>query len=262
MAGLTNVTLSTVAGRMPIRNDQTLIELLTEADSLPGAVFGVVDFSRQSVAYVGNTIEEWTGIAADEFITGGIRKIVTIVKPTQIPHLALTHAAFVHQARARDFDPRSVQYLDFGWTAVGRKGALPLLSTAVVLSYTPARDLEWAVIFEIKDSDGALGLLASCKRLLRLIKERHNQIYLHPATPVNRPPGPIQFTNPVVGKITEREMDVLRLLAQGFSTQEVAAQLNIAVNTVETHRRKLLEKFGARNVAELIWKASKVYWLE
>jgi DNA-binding CsgD family transcriptional regulator len=201
-------------------------------------------------------------VDARDFVAGGIRKIVTIVKPSQVPHLALTHAAFVQQARAKDFDPRTVQYLEFAWTATGKIENLPLLSTAVVLNYTEARDLAWTVMFEIKDGDGALETLASCKRILRLIKERHNQIYLHPSTHVVSLPGPIQFINPLVEKITVRELEVLRLLAKGCSTVEIAERLSIAANTVETHRKKLLEKFHAKNVAELIKMASKVYWLE
>jgi Response regulator containing a CheY-like receiver domain and an HTH DNA-binding domain len=63
-------------------------------------------------------------------------------------------------------------------------------------------------------------------------------------------------------KITQRECEVLRLLANGNSTQEISKQLNISINTIETHRRHLLEKFEAKNVAELIKKASKVFWLE
>jgi DNA-binding NarL/FixJ family response regulator len=75
-------------------------------------------------------------------------------------------------------------------------------------------------------------------------------------------PNTIQTTNPVLERITPRELEVLVLIAKGYSTPDIAAQLAIAANTVESHRKKLLEKFEAKNVAELIKKASKVYWLE
>lgn len=51
---------------------------------------------------------------------------------------------------------------------------------------------------------------------------------------------------------TRREVDVLRHLAAGRSTKEMADAMCVSENTVETHRRHLLEKFHARNVAELI----------
>ena len=53
-------------------------------------------------------------------------------------------------------------------------------------------------------------------------------------------------------EISEREKDVLRLIVEEFTTSEIAERLHISQNTVETHRRHLLEKLGARNVAGLV----------
>lgn len=52
-------------------------------------------------------------------------------------------------------------------------------------------------------------------------------------------------------KLSRRECEVVRLLAQGLSSKEAAAQLNIASSTVDTHRRRLLKKTGTRNTMEL-----------
>jgi len=52
--------------------------------------------------------------------------------------------------------------------------------------------------------------------------------------------------------ITRREREVLILLARGFSTKEIADRLCISVHTVENHRRNLMEKMQARNVASLL----------
>jgi DNA-binding NarL/FixJ family response regulator len=48
-----------------------------------------------------------------------------------------------------------------------------------------------------------------------------------------------------------REREVLQLMAEGRSSKEVAAILHIALPTVETHRRQIMEKLGLRTVAEL-----------
>ena len=55
--------------------------------------------------------------------------------------------------------------------------------------------------------------------------------------------------------ISEREMEVLKLISEELTTNEIAEQLFISNNTVETHRRNLLEKIGARNSAGLIRRA-------
>jgi DNA-binding NarL/FixJ family response regulator len=51
--------------------------------------------------------------------------------------------------------------------------------------------------------------------------------------------------------LTEREREVLRLVATGLSTKEIAAQLEISARTVETHRANLMRKLGVRSVALL-----------
>ncbi|WP_291985132.1 response regulator transcription factor [Luteitalea sp.] len=52
--------------------------------------------------------------------------------------------------------------------------------------------------------------------------------------------------------LTNREREVLAWLARGLSSKEVAAQLDISVRTVETHRANLMQKLGVKSVALLI----------
>ncbi len=55
-----------------------------------------------------------------------------------------------------------------------------------------------------------------------------------------------------IPKLSRREQEVLDLIAQEYTSQEIAEKLFVSVNTVETHRASLLSKFGARNIAGLI----------
>jgi two-component system, NarL family, response regulator NreC len=52
--------------------------------------------------------------------------------------------------------------------------------------------------------------------------------------------------------LTERERQVLQLLAEGRTNKEVATSLDLGVSTVETHRMNLMKKLGLRNTAELV----------
>lgn len=52
--------------------------------------------------------------------------------------------------------------------------------------------------------------------------------------------------------ISDREMEVLELIAQGMTNAEMANRLFISVRTIETRRKKLLEKTGTTNTATLI----------
>lgn len=52
-------------------------------------------------------------------------------------------------------------------------------------------------------------------------------------------------------RLTIREREVLQLVAEGKSSKEIAVILHIAVATVETHRRQIVEKLNLRTIAEL-----------
>lgn len=56
--------------------------------------------------------------------------------------------------------------------------------------------------------------------------------------------------------LTEREMDVLRLIADNMQTEEIADELNISPCTVARHRDNIRHKIGAKNVAEMV-----KYWV-
>lgn len=56
-------------------------------------------------------------------------------------------------------------------------------------------------------------------------------------------------------ELTLRELDVLKRISEGKNTQEIAQVLCVSTNTVDTHRRHLMDKLDARNVADLIMTA-------
>ncbi|MGI5862526.1 MAG: response regulator [Myxococcales bacterium] len=56
---------------------------------------------------------------------------------------------------------------------------------------------------------------------------------------------------PSAGVLTAREREVLQLLAEGRSTQEIGRRLHLSAKTVETHRRNIRVKLGIRNLADL-----------
>jgi two-component system response regulator NreC len=58
--------------------------------------------------------------------------------------------------------------------------------------------------------------------------------------------------SPTARKLTERELDVLRLIALGNTNVEIARALSLSVRTVETHRARIQSKTGSKTRAELV----------
>lgn len=59
----------------------------------------------------------------------------------------------------------------------------------------------------------------------------------------SEPPKPV---------LSEREKELLRLIAQGCRNKEIAANLKLSPNSIETYRARLMKKLGYRNTAELV----------
>ncbi|MEV0778214.1 response regulator [Streptomyces sp. NPDC050433] len=67
-----------------------------------------------------------------------------------------------------------------------------------------------------------------------------------------RRPGPARRDSAGLDGVTDRERDVLELVARGLTNTEIARRLFVGLSTVKTHVSHLLTKFGARDRAQLV----------
>ena len=102
--------------------------------------------------------------------------------------------------------------------------------------------------------NGALGFVlkeAADEELLEAIRRAASgETYLNPRLGAKlatqpAPPGPPD-------DLTEREVDVLRRIALGYTNTEIAEQLELSVRTVEAHRAHIQQKVGCTRRAELV----------
>ncbi len=57
--------------------------------------------------------------------------------------------------------------------------------------------------------------------------------------------------------LTNREVEIIRLVAEGKAAKEIADQLFLSLHTVDTHRRNILAKLKLKNIADLVRFAAK-----
>jgi DNA-binding NarL/FixJ family response regulator len=111
---------------------------------------------------------------------------------------------------------------------------------------------------------GALGYINkdnTTGRILDAIRTvRDGQIYVSEATTrrmLSRAIGHPADAGMCLESLSDRELEIFKLIGEGHSTGEMAVQLHLSVHTVDTYRRRIRIKLNARNAAELVRAATE-----
>ena len=112
---------------------------------------------------------------------------------------------------------------------------------------------------------GAAGYLpksaASAELELAIYQVVHGEEYISPAISQM---ASLEFAKaghtgrPAPVELTPRQREVLTLVAEGYSTKDIARTLGISVKTVETHRAQLMDRLGIHDVAGLVRYAIRI----
>lgn len=109
---------------------------------------------------------------------------------------------------------------------------------------------------------GAAGFVvkdAAPQELELALRAAHaGQVFLSPQISAKMLAPLLNRERPVgIAALPPRQRQILRLIGQGFSTKEIAAELGISVKTVETHRARMIEALGCRRATDLVLLAAR-----
>jgi DNA-binding NarL/FixJ family response regulator len=92
---------------------------------------------------------------------------------------------------------------------------------------------------------------------------RAGRFFLDPAIPDQMPAALARGPQPGRPKldVTEREAEVVKLVALGFTNKEIATQLDVGVKSVETYKARAAEKLGLKSRADIVRFAAGQGWL-
>jgi two-component system response regulator NreC len=115
---------------------------------------------------------------------------------------------------------------------------------------------------------GATGYVSknlAARELIQAIRiVARGETYIDPAI-ANLTPNPVTLErlrgDVRRSELTEREREVLLLIAKGYTNKEIAAQLSISVKTVETHKGNIMSKLELKNRADAVRFAVQQGWL-
>jgi len=189
----------------------------------------------------------------------GIKSVLTA-----FPHLEVIHEATNGVALKESLNSHRPQVIIMDYNA---PGAFSLEDVAYVTEHAPDSNilvissdlkrhevlqvLEYGVKgFLLKECDqteivGAINAVARrekffCGKVLDIILERRSQ----------SAPGSGEACLPT--RLTIRETEIVKMMAEGRNTQEISEKLSLSVHTVYTHRRNIMRKLGVTTAAEVI----------
>jgi LuxR family maltose regulon positive regulatory protein len=85
---------------------------------------------------------------------------------------------------------------------------------------------------------------------------------LQVAAPVKRPKTPAPSPETLVEPLSDREMEVLRLINEGLSNQQIAKNLSVAPSTIKTHINNIYGKLGVQTRVQALNRARELKLLE
>lgn len=206
------------------------------------AALNVFDIEQNKFLYVDEQIEEVTGISRNAYLNRGPKYLL---KKTYYPHIPQLIRTSLHQNRFFSKLPSSsienfIVNREFAYYSNGQK--------------------RWVLHQTIKhllNSTGHIFAVAVLQTRIERVKldakfryyifdrERNQICYPKPKLNKNDSPG-----------LTKRELQIIDLLKQGYSSKQISEMLHLSFHTVRTHRRNIFNKLGCSNIVDLINKLS------
>ncbi len=215
-------------------------------ESATCAPYLVSCFGPPELLYLSTRFEAITGYACEKFRKEGLQFWFSVIHPADVQgvvqSITKAHAGLVHSPLT---EPMQLEY-----RIKHKDGKVVWI-----------RELKHIVSFRDGKKDHILGCFCDIsaekkadglvvQELLEKEKGIHGLLEVAVSYQADSSKSSVQ--------ISAREKDVLRLVATGHSSKQIAAELSISENTVETHRRHLLKKFRVNNSTALVKEAHRL----
>lgn len=232
--------------------------LLDELESIPDSFCGLVWLHDHDWLWMSKGIENVLGHAQQKLLNNhGLLYFQSLTPPHWVDHIYQSLRDHLSKINAHPLHIEAPLLAQVEAGLMHADGSeIPISHTSAFIDYRPGQHDSYLILgnwldMRSKSSEQVNKRRENIECVLLAIKEMYFKLF----------PERLELCK-VRQKITDREREIARLLAAGLSTKAISTRLRISFYTVETHRKKLLEKFGARNTAELINKARDVFKLE
>ncbi len=261
-----------------IKGEDPYAGLIALCDGMDTCFAYIGHYKTGVISYISKSVYTILGYGQEYFIKSGVDALRSIVHPEDMNNIIMILSEVIREYKiniTRGKSNDSPKVATYHFRAKHSNGQLiPVDQKVFILSLDEngMPDLIFSIIMpkltSLKQDLNDELLNGQREKLLCLLEylriRGNNLTRLLDFNEKNYLESPLEITthlNPV-RDVSIREKEVLKLISEGLASKEIAEKLGISFHTVESHRKNLLEKFGAKNSAELIKAALKYYWFE
>jgi len=234
------------------KTEAKLKNLLDDLEDTPSSFCGLVWLHDHDFIYISRTVEHVIGHKYTNFEQNGLLFFQSITPFRLVTHIFENLHRFIQQLEDHPLFLGAPLISNVHAALLDDNGEeIPITHYSTFLDMKPSKPTSYLILGFWIDSRVASmqppSVINSISDRLLEIKSLYHQLQ----------PERMHYLA-LAKRLTPREREVTALLAEGLNTKDISNRLHISYNTVESHRKNLLDKFGVRNTTELIYRATKI----
>lgn len=248
--------------------------LLTFFDEMSPHVICITDVLSGEYLFISKIAQKLFGYSHEKLCNAGLPFLSSFLHPEDSERVRATYAAKIDEANFIGLQPdRHFIYTDEYRLKQADGRWVWIESKIAMIAYTPEGKVHKAMclVTDVTEkrakknllSNEAVPVIKPHNKLSaqRQEKDSHVNFGKNRLIDLGRSADSTYMRNAPVN-ISSREIEVLKLIARGYSSKILAAELNISQHTADSHRKNLLAKFNVKNTAELVNEAYKCLWIQ
>lgn len=215
-------------------------------DQIPSITFFLCNPRSGQITNVSEPVFELSGHSSTEFLEGGISFFMALLHPQDYRQILRSYLQLMELHTTPEKDPEKMCQ-SFPMRIKHKRGHwLQIEITLLMLEYSGSGLIEQTMGLIKKNSNG----FPMGSGYTKITRFNSNALTTQLGLNLNG-----------VRELSRREKQILKLIAHGHTSQDIALRLSLSPHTVVTHRQNLIAKFKVKNTAELVLYASRMFWL-
>lgn len=215
------------------------ISFLKQLAIVENSSLSIFDLNKKKYVFIHSKLLPLIGLSDKEMLEGGPQLFYSLIHPEDVPILIEAYYLFIDFISRLEFENRKRIKLMCDFRMKDRNGEYKRFLNQLVPLELDSRGNIWLMLI-LYDLYIGKDLFSVAQR--KMFDLQTNEII---------------FFEKDIGKnkeplLTKREKEVLRLMAKGMPSKKIADELFLSINTVNNHRRKILEKTKTENTAMAI----------